>query len=69
MFKLDAVPQDAHSIVNYVKQCMRECKLGTTEIKEYEKQARRYDFSYLLQVSQEYIDMLNQMGVCCEKSN
>lgn len=61
MYSLDKVEKNAHNIINYVKLCMREKKLGSTEIKEYETQARRYDFNYLLQISQEYIDMMNKM--------
>ena len=61
MYNLDNIEQTALAITNYVKQCMKEKKLGSTEIKEYERQARMYDFNYLLQISQEYIDMLNNM--------
>ena len=39
---------------------MKEKKCGSTEIREYEKQAKMYDYTHLLNVSQEYIDMLNE---------
>ena len=44
-----------------IKECMKEKKLGTLEIRQYEKQATRYDHDHLITVSQEYLDMLNNM--------
>lgn len=61
MYSLEKVEKTAQSITSYVKASMKEKKLGAAEIKEYERQARKYDFTNLLTVSQEYIDMLNQM--------
>lgn len=52
---------DAHSIKQYVIKAMQKCKCGISEIKEYQNQCNMYDYSYLLQISQEYIDMLNNM--------
>lgn len=52
--------ETAHEIKQYVIKAMQKCKLGLTEIKEYQRQANMYDFSYLQQISQEYIDMLNR---------
>ena len=39
---------------------MQECKCAPSEIKEYSIQASKYDFSYMQQISKEYIDMLNE---------
>lgn len=50
----------AHEIKQYVVKAMQKCKLGLTEIREYQNQANMYDFAYLQQISQEYIDMLNR---------
>lgn len=61
LFSLNEVEQDQHSILEYVEAAMKEMKMGPTEIAEYKKQAKRYDFTHLLQISQEYIDMMNQM--------
>ena len=61
MYNLNNVDGNAHDIIGYVKACMKEKKCGSTEIREYEKQAKMYDYTHLLNVSQEYIDMLNQM--------
>lgn len=61
LFSLSEVEQDQHSILEYVEAAMKEMKMGPTEIAEYQKQAKRYDFTHLLQISQEYIDMMNQM--------
>lgn len=66
MYSLKDIDNNAHSIINYVKNCMKEKKLGATEIKEYERQARRYAFDNLIVVSQEYLDMLNQMDEVSE---
>lgn len=49
------------AIKQYVLNAMTEMKLGQEEIQEYTRQIKRYDFSYLQQVSQEYIDMLNSL--------
>lgn len=61
MYSLDKIDGNAHAIIGYVKACMKEMKLGATEVKEYERQAKRYDYTNLLNVSQEYLDMMNQM--------
>lgn len=51
----------AHEIKQYVIAAMKKCKCGSTEMREYQNQVDRYDYTYLLQLSQEYIDMLNEM--------
>lgn len=61
MYSLDKVDKTANAIINYVKQCMKEKKIGATEVKEYERQCKQYGFDHLLTISQEYIDMLNNM--------
>lgn len=64
MYSLEGL-DTAHAIKQYVIKSMQKCKCGTTEIKEYQRQVDRYDFIYLQQISQEYIDMLNRMeGLC-----
>ena len=61
MYNLNNIEQTALAITNYVKGCMKEKKIGAFEIKEYEKAIKRCTFSELIEISQEYIDMLNNM--------
>lgn len=61
MYSLDNVNKTVQDITSYVKQCMSEKKLGVTEIREYETQCKCLNFDEFLHVSQEYIDMLNNM--------
>ena len=61
MYSLEGVEKTSRAIISYVKSCMQEKKLGATELKEYERQAKAYDFTHLINVSQEYLDMLNEM--------
>ena len=61
MYSLEGVEKTSRAIISYVKNCMQEKKLGATELKEYERQAKAYDFTHLINVSQEYLDMLNEM--------
>lgn len=63
MYSLDNVDQTALAITNYVKNCMKEKKIGSFEVKEYEKAARRSSFPELIELSQDYIDMLNNMDI------
>ena len=60
-YSLQEVENNARSIITYVKECMKEKKLGTLEIRQYEKQATMHDHDHLITVSQEYLDMLNNM--------
>lgn len=52
---------NCQSIIKYVKECMKDKKLGNIEIKEYELEAKKSNYYELLNLSQEYIDMLNKM--------
>ena len=61
MYSLEGVEKTSRAIISYVTSCMQEKKLGATELKEYERQAKAYDFTHLINVSQEYLDMLNEM--------
>lgn len=61
MYSLDNIDQTALAITTYVKNCMKEKKIGSIELKEYEKAIRKCQFYELLEISQEYIDMLNNM--------
>lgn len=67
MFTLKGL-DTAHAIKQYVIKAMQKCKCGITEIKEYQRQADMYDYTYLLQISQEYLDMLNNMNIPCKVS-
>lgn len=58
MYSLEGL-NTAHEIKQYVIKAMQKSKCGITEIREYQKQVDRYDYVYLQQLSQEYIDMLN----------
>lgn len=49
-------------VINYVVESMKKCKLGPSEIQEYERLARSGDWAFCLKTSQEYIDMLNEMN-------
>jgi len=60
MYSIDGL-KTSNAIRQYVLKAMQEMKLGTEEQMEYMNQIRRYDFSYLHQISKEYIDMLNKM--------
>jgi hypothetical protein len=62
MYSLNNIDETALAITTYVKTCMKEKKLGSFEIKEYEKAVKRCSFSELIELSQEYIDMLNNMN-------
>ena len=61
MYSLEGVEKTSRAIISYENSCMQEKKLGATELKEYERQAKAYDFTHLINVSQEYLDMLNEM--------
>lgn len=61
MYSLEGL-DTAHAVKQYVIKAMQKNKCGLTEIKEYQKQADMYDYTYLLQISQEYIDMLNEQN-------
>lgn len=50
----------AQALRTYVQKAMQECHCTPSEIKEYSIQATKYDFSYMQQISKEYIDLLNE---------
>ena len=60
MYTLDGL-KNSNAIKQYVLKAMQEMKLGSEEQMEYLNQIRKYDFSYLQQVSQEYVEMLNKI--------
>lgn len=59
-FSLEGVEQTQNEILDYVQKAMKKCNMSTTEMEGYVKEAKKYDFTHLLEVSQEYIDMCNQ---------
>lgn len=61
-FSLDGIEQTQQEILTYVQDAMKKSNMSNSEIEEYVKEAKKYDFSYLLQISQEYIDMCNQIN-------
>lgn len=61
MYSLNNVEFTIHAIKNYVKACMKEKKLGNEEIREYDKLVGNCAFEEAVELSQEYIDMLNKM--------
>ena len=60
-YSLNGLEQTTHDIINYIVESMKQCGLGTIEIEEYKKQAKKEDLPGLLTLSQEYVDMLNNM--------
>lgn len=61
MYTLDNVEPNAKAIKEYVLKCMKELKLGSIEVREYERQANMYDYNYLVTISKEYLEMMNNM--------
>ena len=59
-FSLEGIEQTQNSILEYVQNAMKECKMTNIEIEDYVKEAKKYDFNYLVKTSQEYLDMCNQ---------
>lgn len=59
-FSLDGVEQTQQEILTYVQNAMKKCNMTSSEIEEYVKEAKKYDFPYLLETSQSYLDMCNQ---------
>ena len=59
-FSLEGVEQTQNEVLAYVQEAMKKCNMSNTEMEDYVKEAKKYDFTHLLEVSQEYIDMCNQ---------
>lgn len=59
-FSLEKVEQTQNEILDYVQKAMKKCNMSAMEMEAYVKEAKKHDFTHLLQVSQEYIDMCNQ---------
>lgn len=59
-FSLDGVEQTQNEILNYVQNAMKKCNMTSTEMEDYVREAKKHDFTYLMEVSQSYIDMCNQ---------
>ena len=57
------------AIKQYVIKAMNEMKCGDLEVKEYNREIRNKDFYSILQISQEYIDMLNNIETERLKAN
>lgn len=60
-FTLENVEKDSQAITTYVQDAMKKMNMGSLEIAEYMREVKRYDYTHMMHVSQEYIDMLNQM--------
>ena len=60
-FTLENVEKDSQAITTYVQDAMKKMNMGSLEISEYMREVKRYDYTHMMNVSQEYIDMLNQM--------
>lgn len=61
-FSLDGVEQTQQEILTYVQEAMKKSNMSSTEIEDYVREAKRYDFTHLVQTSQEYLDMCNQVN-------
>ena len=60
-YSLDNVEHTSQDIINYITESMKKVGCGTIEIEEYKKQARKEDINGLISLSQEYVEMLNNM--------
>lgn len=60
MYSLIGVNGNAFSIVSYVSEAMRKCQKTRKEIEIYQNEALSSTYEYLLSVSMDMIDSLNQ---------
>lgn len=60
MYSLIGVNGNAFSIVSYVSEAMRKCIKTRKEIEIYQNEALSSTYEYLLSVSMDMIDSLNQ---------
>lgn len=60
MYSLICVNGNAFSIVSYVSEAMRKCHKTRKEIEIYQNEALSSTYEYLLSVSMDTIDSLNQ---------
>lgn len=60
MYSLKEVA-NAQELRFYMNKIFQEMKIGPLEITEYNNQIKGCSFAQILEISQEYIDMLNNM--------
>lgn len=60
MYSLIGVNGNAFSIISYVSEAMRKCHKTHKEIEIYQNEALSSTYEYLLSVSMDMIDSLNQ---------